>query len=317
MSEVAAAGSTAPANGSPIISLIDVKKEFRVRGKPPVEALRGANLSVPRGSMVAIKGPSGSGKTTLLHLVGALDVPSSGEVHVDGEELTGMSDLELTDYRARTIGFVFQAYHLIPNLSARENVALPMEILKVPAADRRKRALSLLEDVGMDERADSKPSKLSGGEAQRVAIARALANEPSIILADEPTGNLDTQAGDTVLKILDRLNKEKGATVVIVTHSGRIPPLCDLTFTIRDGKVTSAQESKEIAAIENQKRTLRVALSLSEKFVDRLVAAGFVDVKAIADAPLDRLAEVVGDRNKAARVEKRARVLAENADLIE
>ncbi len=303
---------------SPVIALTDVKKEFRARGKPPIEALRGVNLSISRGAMVAIKGPSGSGKTTLLHMIGALDVPTSGAVLVDGEELTEMSELQLTDYRARTIGFVFQAYHLIPNLTARENVALPMEILRVPAADRRKRAMGLLEEVGMEERADARPSKLSGGEAQRVAIARALANEPSIILADEPTGNLDTTSGDTVLHLLDDLNKKKGTTVVIVTHSSRILPLCDRTFTIRDGRVTSEQESKEIARQEDQRRTLRTALSLSDKIVDRLVAAGFLDVKAIAEAPIDRLAEIVRDKNKAVRIARRAQVLAETtADLIE
>ncbi len=301
----------------PVISLTGVTKEFRARGKPPIEALRGVDLAIARGAMVAIKGPSGSGKTTLLHMIGALDVPTTGEVEIDGTELTEMTELELTDYRARTIGFVFQAYHLIPNLTARENVALPMEILEVPAPERRERAETLLEEVGMQERADSRPAKLSGGEQQRVAIARALANTPTIILADEPTGNLDTTAGDSVLRLLDRLNKQNGTTVVIVTHSGRIPPLCDRTFTIRDGRVTSEQESKEMARMEDQKRSLRVALSASDKIVDRLVAAGFQDVKSIAQAPVDRLTEVLRDRNKAVRISRRAQVLSETDDVIE
>ena len=302
---------------APVISLTGVTKEFRARGKPPVEALRGVDLAISRGAMVAIKGPSGSGKTTLLQMIGALDVPTAGEVEIDGAELTEMTELELTDYRARTIGFVFQAYHLIPNLTARENVALPMEILGVAASERRSRAETLLEEVGMQERADSRPAKLSGGEQQRVAIARALANTPTIILADEPTGNLDTTAGDSVLRLLDRLNKQNGTTVVIVTHSGRIPPLCDRTFTIRDGRVTSEQESKEMARLEDQKRALRVALSASDKIVDRLVAAGFQDVKSIAQAPVDRLTEVLRDRNKAVRISRRAQVLSETDDVIE
>ncbi len=299
---------------SPVIALSDVTKEYQSRGKPPVEALRGVNLAIARGAMVAIKGPSGSGKTTLLHMIGALDVPTSGEVHVAGEELTHMSELQLTDYRARTIGFVFQAYHLIPNLTARENVALPMEVLGVQTPERRKRADDLLKEVGMDERADFKPSKLSGGEQQRVAIARALANEPTIILADEPTGNLDTASGDSVLHLLDQLNKQKGATVVIVTHSGRIPPLCDRTFTIRDGKVTSEQLSKEMAQQETQRQALRVALSVSDKVMERLTDAGFVDVESIAQAPIDKLTEALKDRNKAIRIARRAQVLAENRD---
>lgn len=304
-------------DAAPVITLTDVEKEFRARGKHPIAALRGVNLSIARGAMVAIKGPSGCGKTTLLNMIGALDVPSSGEIQVAGEELTEMSELQLTDYRARTIGFVFQAYHLIPNLTVRENVALPMEILRVPAAERRKRAMNLLEEVGMEERADAKPSKLSGGEAQRVAIARALANEPTIILADEPTGNLDSAAGDSVLHLMDQLNKQKGTTEVIVTHSGRIPPLCDRTFTMRDGRVTSEQETKELARLEDQKRTLRVALSLADKIVDRLIAAGFTDVEAIAHAPIEKLAEVVRDKNKASRIARRAQVLAETGDVIE
>jgi putative ABC transport system ATP-binding protein len=301
----------------PVIRLTDVKKEFRARGRPPIEALRGVDLSIPSGSMVAIKGPSGSGKTTLLHMIGALDVPTSGSVEVAGEELTGMNDAQLTDYRAKTIGFVFQAYHLIPNLTARENVALPMELLGTPPADRRRRALELLTEVGMEERAESKPLKLSGGEAQRVAIARALANEPAILLADEPTGNLDSASGDSVLKLLDRLNKEKGRTVVIVTHSSQIPPLCDRTFTIRDGRVTSEQESKELLRQENVKRSLRTALSASEKIVDRLVAAGLTDAKAVAAASIEQLTDILRDKNKALRIQRRARVIAETDDLIE
>ncbi len=311
MSEAAAA--TAP----PVVELSDVKKEFPTQGKEPIAALRGVNLTIPRGTMVAIKGPSGSGKSTLLNMIGALDVPTSGVVEVAGEDITEMTELELTDYRARTIGFVFQAYHLIPNLTVRENVALPMEILKVSTPDRRKRALELLEQVGMEERADARPSKLSGGEAQRVAIARALANQPKIILADEPTGNLDSASGDSVLRILDRLNKQNGATIIIVTHSSHIPPLCDRTFTMRDGRVTSEQESKELVRQENEKRTLRVSLSLSEKIVDRLVAAGYADVKSISQASVDKIAEILRDKNKAARIVRRAQVIAETGDEID
>jgi len=183
-----------------IVVLRDVKKEFPVKGRSvPVPALRGVTMTIEKGSMVAIKGPSGSGKTTLLQMIGAMDIPTQGSVLVDGEELEDMKEVELTDIRASTIGFVFQDFNLLPNLTALENVELPMEALDVPKADRRKRALELLKDVGMSERVHHKPLKLSGGEQQRVAIARAMANAPSIILADEPTGSVDSKTGAAIM----------------------------------------------------------------------------------------------------------------------
>lgn len=234
---------------APVISLTGVTKEFRARGKPPIEALRGVDLAISRGAMVAIKGPSGSGKTTLLHMIGALDVPTAGEVEIDGTELTEMTELELTDYRARTIGFVFQAYHLIPNLTARENVALPMEILAVPASERRARAETLLEEVGMQERADSRPAKLSGGEQQRVAIARALANTPTIILADEPTGNLDSRTGGEIMNMVREFNRQLGMTVVMVTHEAALAErYAERLIFLADGKVVDEEVNPARAA---------------------------------------------------------------------
>ena len=203
---------------SDIVVLEEVKKEYKVKGRSvPVPALRGVDMNIPEGSMVAIKGPSGSGKTTLLQLIGALDVASSGKVEIDGVELSEMSETDLTEYRGATIGFVFQTFNLINNLSAIENVELPMEARDIPKEERRRRALSLLNEVGMSDRVDYKPLKLSGGEQQRVAIARALANVPSIILADEPTGSLDSKTGSAIMRLLDKLRKETETTVIVVT----------------------------------------------------------------------------------------------------
>ena len=222
------------------ITLGDVKKDYPVKGRTdPVQALRGATMIVKKGTMVAIKGESGSGKTTLLQILGALDVATSGTVIIDGKDLKNMNENELTEYRAKTIGFVFQNFNLIPNLSALENVELPMEALNVPKLEKRNRAYDLLKSVGMEKRTDYKPMKLSGGEQQRVAIARALANNPSIILADEPTGSLDSKTGKSIVQLLDKLRKKRGTTIIIVTHSDKAASACDLTLTIEDGIIIS------------------------------------------------------------------------------
>ncbi len=227
-------------NNDFVLILEDVKKDYRVKGRTdPVRALRGATMKVERGSMVAVKGESGSGKTTLLQIIGALDIATSGTVEVDRKDLSNMKEKDLTDYRAKTIGFVFQTFNLIPNLNALENVELPMEALDVPKQERRTRAYDLLKAVGMEERVDYKPMKLSGGEQQRVAIARALANNPSIILADEPTGSLDSKTGKSIVNLLNDLRKDRGTTVIMVTHSDNAARVCDLIFTIEDGIIIS------------------------------------------------------------------------------
>ena len=194
--------------------------------------------------MIAIDGPSGSGKTTLLNLIGALDKPTRGKIYVDGKDLTTMKEKELTTLRRRTIGYIFQFYNLIPVLSAFENVELPMLIAGAPWKERETRALQLLKDVGLADRADHRPDELSGGEQQRVAIVRALANKPSIVLADEPTGDLDTKTGAEVMHTLRNLSKSEGATVVIVTHDPIVADLANRVFNMRDGEIVTGKARK-------------------------------------------------------------------------
>lgn len=213
-----------------------VTKEYRLGGNL-VRALNELDLAIPSGIMAAIIGPSGSGKTTLLNLLGALDRPSSGKVWIGGTELSALSEADLTGCRRKTVGFVFQDYGLIPNLTALENVMLPMEFAKVSPRQARERARTLLETVGLGHRLAHRPNRLSGGEQQRVAIARALANDPAIILADEPTGNLDTQTGTEVVALLSRLVKERQKTAIVVTHDAHIAETADLRLQIQDGRI--------------------------------------------------------------------------------
>lgn len=182
-------------------------------------------------------GPSGSGKTTLLNLIGGLDRPTRGKVVVDGLDLTSMNEGELAEYRLRRVGFVFQFYNLIPTLTALENVELPMALAGVPRKERRRRALELLRAVGLEARADHRPDELSGGEQQRVAIARALANKPAIVLADEPTGDLDSRSAKLLMDLVRRLNKEDGQTFIIVTHDPIVVEACTRVYNIRDGRI--------------------------------------------------------------------------------
>lgn len=200
-----------------------------------VTALRDVSLEIARGEFVAVVGPSGSGKSTLLHLVGGLDRPSSGEVQVGRLVLNGRANL--TMFRRRTVGFVFQFHHLIPVLTALENVELPMVALRIPPSARRRRAAHLLERVGLAHRLTHLPADLSGGESQRVAVARALANDPELILADEPTGELDSENGHAVVGLLEELNRE-GRTVVIVTHNPQVSAAARREVALRDGKIT-------------------------------------------------------------------------------
>jgi ABC-type lipoprotein export system ATPase subunit len=200
-----------------------------------VRALDGVDLQIAAGEVVAIIGPSGSGKSTLLNLIGALDAPSSGEVIIDGTPLGKVKNLDR--FRGRTIGFIFQSHNLLPTLTARENVEVPMYEIPLRPRERRARAEELLGLVGLGGRAGHMPNQLSGGERQRVAIARALANRPAIVLADEPTGNLDTHNTAEIMALLGRLNREQGLTLVIVTHNTEVAAACQRVVTIRDGRI--------------------------------------------------------------------------------
>jgi putative ABC transport system ATP-binding protein len=219
-----------------VYELRGVERVYRTGGGE-VRALDGIDLEVGAGEMVAVEGSSGSGKSTLLQLLGALDQPTAGTLGLNGRELSTLSEKERTDVRAREIGFVFQAFNLIPTLSAVENVELAMVPLKVPKATRRERALELLEQVGLAARAEHLPTLLSGGEQQRVAIARALANEPRVVLADEPTGNLDSTTADEVVRTLRALSDDRGVTVVLVTHAEEVARTAQRRIRLRDGKV--------------------------------------------------------------------------------
>jgi putative ABC transport system ATP-binding protein len=216
--------------------LADVRRVYRTGGGE-VRALDGIDLTIDAGEFLAVQGPSGSGKSTLLQLLGALDRPSSGSLQFDGRELGGMDDGELTRLRSRDVGFVFQAFNLIPTLTAAENVETAMVPLGRDRKARRARAAELLARVGLANRASHLPSRLSGGEQQRVAIARALANEPRVVLADEPTGNLDTTTADEVVSSLRSLSAEQGVTVIVVTHAEEIAAMAGRRLRLRDGRV--------------------------------------------------------------------------------
>ncbi len=221
-----------------MLKVSHVSKQF-TSGSAPVIAVNDVSLEVPEGSFVSIVGRSGSGKSTLLSLLGALDKPSSGTINVDESDITQLSDKALVKYRGCTIGFVFQSYNLVPNLTALENVMLPMEFAGASKAERRQRATELLEQVGLSaEKHLRKPGRLSGGEQQRVAIARALANRPKLILADEPTGNLDSETGKTIFDLLHQLAKKENTTIIVVTHDLSIAGKTDKTFKLDDGKLT-------------------------------------------------------------------------------
>jgi len=219
-----------------IIQAKGVKKIYRT-GQLRVEALSNINLSIEQGEMVAMMGPSGCGKTTLLNCLSGLDSIDEGDIFIRGDNLRDLSDNERTSYRARHMGFIFQDFNLLPVLTAVENVELPMLVSKVPARKARKRALEVLDLVGLSERARHRPAELSGGQRQRVTIARALTNEPAIVWADEPTGNLDSETALEIMQLLGTLNKENGQTFVIVTHASEIGQRADRLITMRDGKI--------------------------------------------------------------------------------
>ena len=223
-----------------MIEIENITKVYRM-GEVEVHALRGVSLHIERGEWVAIMGPSGSGKSTLMHVIGCLDTPTSGVYRLDGVEVGGMNDNQLAAIRNRQIGFVFQTFNLLARTSALKQVMLPMQYYRdgarIPAAERTRRAQEALEMVGLGDRLDHQPTELSGGEQQRVAMARALVNDPAIIMADEPTGNLDSKAGDEVMEVLHRLHEERGITVVMVTHDEEIGARAERIVRLRDGMV--------------------------------------------------------------------------------
>ncbi len=221
-----------------MITVSKLSKTFKSQGGD-VAAVKNVSFTVEDGEFASIIGRSGSGKSTLLGLLGALDSPSGGSIVVGEKDITKLHDHALIDYRCRKIGFVFQNYNLIPNLTALENVMLPMEFAGVPKTERRPRAFELLEQVGLDEeQARRKPTRLSGGQQQRVSIARALANNPSLILADEPTGNLDSQTGEMIFDLLHSLARSENTTIIAVTHDLEIAGKTDRTFMLQDGVMT-------------------------------------------------------------------------------
>ncbi len=220
-----------------MIRLRDITKVYPM-GKRELTVLGGVNLSIKKGELVAIMGPSGSGKTTLLNLIGCLDKPTSGSYHLEGREVSRLSSGELSQVRARKIGFVFQTFNLLPRLSALANVELGM---RYAGGSDRSRALEALAEVGLSDRASHRPTELSGGEQQRVAIARALVKKPPILLADEPTGNLDSRSGEEIISILTSLHAEQGMTLLMITHDANIAHHCQRIIHIKDGEVVSEE----------------------------------------------------------------------------
>jgi putative ABC transport system ATP-binding protein len=215
-----------------------ITKDYHL-GKTIVRALRGLDLEISQGEIVAIMGPSGSGKSTLMHILGALDTPTDGTATIDGEDLQALKERQLVTLRGRKVGFVFQTFNLIQTLSAQRNVELPMIFQGLAPGERHRRASELLERVGLGDRVRHRPNELSGGERQRVAVARALANDPEIILADEPTGNLDTETGNAILSLLKDLSDNDGKTVILVTHDPEAAAIADRVVRLRDGCVAS------------------------------------------------------------------------------
>ncbi len=224
-----------------LIELKDVWKTY-VMGTVQVNALRGLSLQVKRGEFVSVMGPSGSGKSTAMNMIGVLDVPTKGTLYLEGQDVSKLHESDLAQIRGKKIGFIFQKFNLIPTLTALENVTLAMIFQGADSAEKEARARQLLELVGLGDRINHKPNELSGGEQQRVAIARALANDPEIMLADEPTGNLDSQSGEQIIKILDQLHKKEGKTIIIVTHELDIAKHAEKLYFLKDGKIEKVKK---------------------------------------------------------------------------
>jgi putative ABC transport system ATP-binding protein len=220
---------------TPLISVKSVTKQFR-KGKTTIKPLADLSLEVPRGEFLSLMGPSGSGKTTLLNLIAGIDTPTSGEILINGTDLAKLSRAQLTKWRSRHVGYIFQLYHLVPILSAYENVELPLLLSKLTRAERKERILAALDLVGLADRADHRPSELSGGQEQRVAIARAIVHDPELLVADEPTGDLDREAADAILDLLNRLADEHGKTIVMVTHDPKASAAAHRALQLEKGR---------------------------------------------------------------------------------
>ena len=230
---------------APAVKIVDVQKTYRLRGGD-VNALRGINLEIMHGEYLSLMGPSGSGKTTLFNMIGGIDKPTKGDIFIDGVDLSKIPSKSMAWLRCRKIGYIFQTYNLIQVLSAKENVALPMTFLGVPRVEREKKAVELLTLVGLGERVDHRPTELSGGQQQRVAIARSLANDPAIILADEPTGNLDLNTGFAIVQLLYRLKAERGTTIICATHDLKMIDISDRVVFLRDGEVENIEQKRAL-----------------------------------------------------------------------
>lgn len=237
----------------PIIKLENVWKIYHV-GDSQVNALDNINLEIYQGEFVAIQGPSGSGKSTAMNMVGCLDVPTKGKIFLEGKDISELTESELAQLRGQKIGFVFQQFNLINTLSAIENIALPMTFQGKTIEERTKQAKKILASLDLKERGEHKPNELSGGQQQRIAIARALANDPDIVLADEPTGNLDSKTGKYIMDLLIRLNKEKNKTIIMVTHDNQLSKYAQKIFYLKDGKITNIKINKK--SINNIKQKI-------------------------------------------------------------
>jgi ABC-type lipoprotein export system ATPase subunit len=229
----------------PLLSGRNLHKTYTL-GKRALEVLRGVDIELERGDFVALRGASGAGKSTLLHLLGGLDTPSAGDVLLAGRNLAGMSRGQLARVRNREVGYIFQAYYLLPELDALENVCLPARMARMPAKQAADRGRDLLRRVGLGDRVEHKPYELSGGEQQRVAIARSLINEPYLILADEPTGNLDSKTGDEIMDLLCSLKQEKQTTLVMATHDAKLAARAERTIRLVDGKIAEAENGQQV-----------------------------------------------------------------------
>jgi putative ABC transport system ATP-binding protein len=227
-----------PEEEFPLVRTVDLTREYR-RGPHTIRALDGLTLDVFRGELLCLTGPSGSGKSTFLSLVGGLDRPTRGQIVVEGRQITQLDENELATYRQQYVGFVFQAFHLIPTMTALENVEFPLIFARVGAGRRRAKARTLLEQVGLAARMDHRPTELSGGEQQRVAIARSLVNSPALLLADEPTGNLDSRTGGEVMELLTQMNEEQGLTLLVATHDPAIVAFAHRVTHLLDGRLTA------------------------------------------------------------------------------
>ncbi len=226
-----------------VIKLVDVWKTYKM-GEVEVQALKGVSLTIDQGEFLAITGTSGSGKSTMMNLVGCLDLPSKGTIFLDKKNISELSESDLSQIRGKKIGFIFQQFNLIPNLTALENVMLPLEFQDVPSDVSRKKAIELLNIVNLGDRMDHLPSQMSGGQQQRVAIARSLSNNPDVILADEPTGNLDSKAGSDVMSLLEKLWKEQGKTIIMVTHDLNLAKRAKRLVQLKDGEITKGGDVK-------------------------------------------------------------------------